>query len=176
MRIEYFPALGTHIDLDHIISVSDVYLTTIPAHSRHVGFAVEYVLRNGPVHYTSPIRDGYENPEFRYVWTPPDGERSEITGEEWLYNDGQWIKAPKHSPPERQNELACVVRWQTVADHLIERWKNPEPRWIGSIAAPTDFDRAVEMSREQRKLECQLDHPKTCTCSTCVEFGLNGAG
>jgi hypothetical protein len=151
MRIEHFPELGTHIDLDHIISVSDVYLVTEPGHAKRVVFDVQYILRDAPVEFMSGIKRHGPDAEFRYVHEEATSELmrehkiDKILHAEWRYRNDLWIRPERHSQPERIPDLLCVTRWQAVANHLITRWK-----------------------REN------VPHPSDCRCYECIDVGING--
>lgn len=96
-----------HIDLDHIVAVSDAYMTYIPwiGHSRPaVEFSIEFALRDEPMRHTRMLTlEEYKDDKF-------------------VMEDGSLVENLPY-PPSNARTLA-EVNLQAQIDELIFDWKH----------------------------------------------------
>lgn len=57
-----------HIDLDHVVAISDAYMTYVPwglGHHPAVGFSIEFALRDAPMTHTRLVaQDEFKDKKF----------------------------------------------------------------------------------------------------------------
>lgn len=97
-----------HIDLDHIVAISDAYITYIPwiGHSRPaVEFSIEFALRDEPMRHTRLLTE------------------KEYSGGMFVMEDGSFVDAP-HSEDFKERRTLAETNLQAQIDELIFEWKH----------------------------------------------------
>lgn len=95
-----------HIDLDHIVAISDAYLTYVPWIGKSlpaVEFEIELALKNTPIKHTRLLT----NEEFK--------------DDMFVMEDGSYVDAP-HSFKDKRT--LAEANLQAQIDDLIWEWKH----------------------------------------------------
>lgn len=97
-----------HIDLDHIVAISDAYLTYVPwigGSMPAVEFTIEFALKDTPLKHTRLLT----NEEFKSGM--------------FTMEDGSLVDAP-HSEEFKDRSTLAEVNLQAQIDELIFDWKH----------------------------------------------------
>lgn len=112
--------INRHVDLSHIQSVGPAYFNNLMGSGGwFVGFSIDFILRDKPVHYEWQAGDFGNSIEFRLADGPFNGGHwAKYEDETWTNNPGDGRDHPEHG------RLVCLkVLDERILRDIVEPWK-----------------------------------------------------